>query len=253
MKILHTPGNKKFIAYNKLITAQKKTPCVIFHHGLMSNMNSDKALYIEKHCVDKGYNFIRFDNFGHGDASGEFSDETISTWLEGLNLVINKLTETPILLVGSSMGGWITMLSALSNPQIIGVIAISAAPDFTEELIWDKATKQQQKDLETKDICEFKGPDPECDYSYPISYQLIQDGRKHLLLNKDAINITCKMHLIHGMQDVDVPFSMSQRLADKIVHNNVVTKFIKDGNHSLSRPQDLQIICNSIEEIMDTY
>ncbi len=250
MNILHSPNNKKFVVYNKLITTKKKAPYVIFHHGLMSDMNGDKALYIEKYCADKEYNFIRFDNFGHGDASGSFTEETISSWLEGLNLVIKELSDGPIILVGSSIGGWISMLAAINNLQIIGLITISAAPDFTEELIWDKTTKQQRESLEKHGTCEFKGSDPKCDYSYPISTQLIQDGRKHLLLTKDSINIPCSVHLIHGMKDVDVPFTISQRAAEKIAHNNVVTKFIKDGNHGLSRPQDMKIVCNSIDEII---
>ena len=250
MNILYSPNNKKFVAYNKTTTAKKKAPYVIFHHGLMSDMNGDKALYIEKYCADKGYNFIRFDNFGHGDASGSFQDETISSWLEGLNLVIKELSDAPIILVGSSMGGWVSMLAAINNPQIIGLVTISAAPDFTEELIWDKTNKQQRELLEKHGVCEFKGSDPECDYSYIISNKLVQDGKKHLLLTKDSINIPCPVHLIHGMKDVDVPFTMSQRAAEKIAHNNIVAKFIKDGNHSLSRLQDLRVICNSIDEII---
>jgi len=251
MNILHTKNKKKFVAYYKLDAAKKKVPYVIFHHGLMSDMGGAKALYIEKYCKQQGYNFIRFDNFGHGLASGRFVDETVSSWFEGLNLVINKLAGEPILLVGSSMGSWITLLSAIKYPEkIIGMVGISSAPDFTEELIWNKITVQKQNELKSEGIAEVSGTDSNCSHVYPISYNLILDGRKHLLLTKKHIRISCPVHLIHGMKDIDVPYSISQRLAEKIVGNKVVIKLFKDASHSLSSDEDLQIICNSIEEVL---
>lgn len=251
MNILYTKNKEKFIAYYKLNATKKKAPFVIFHHGLMSDMNGTKALYIENYCKEHDYNFIRFDNFGHGEASGEFSDQNITSWLEGLNLVIDKLTEGSILLIGSSMGAWITMLKAIESPKrIIAMIGISAAPDFTEDLMWDKMTNLQQKQLMQDGLIEITGTAQACDHSYPISRQLILDGRNHLLLNKQQIKILCPVHLIHGMRDIDVSYDISERAASKIEANKVVLKLIKDGNHSLSRQEDLLTICNSIKEAL---
>ncbi len=251
MNILYTKNKEKFVAYYKLNANKKKAPYVVFHHGLMSDMNGAKAVYIEKYCKWRDYNFIRFDNFGHGLASGQFVDETISSWLEGLSLVISKLSDGPVLLVGSSMGSWITTLGAIKYPEkIIGMVGISSAPDFTEELIWNKITPRKQAVLKAEGVAEVSGADPNCSHAYPISYKLILDGRKHLLLTEKHIEISCLVHLIHGMKDADVPYSISQRLAEKIVGNEVVIKLLKGANHSLSRDEDLQIICNSIEEVL---
>lgn len=252
MDILYTDNKEKFLAYNKYKTAKKKAPFIIFHHGLMSDMYGSKALWLENHCRRNDYNFIRFDNFGHGQSSGNFSDQTITNWLEGLNLVIDKLAKQPVLLVGSSMGAWITLLTSIKRPyDIIGMIGISSAPDFSEELIWNKLTDSQKHKMTTHGICDVAGSDPNCKHIYPISFNLIKDGRKYLLLDKDEIDIKCPVHLLHGQQDIDVPSSISERIFLKIAHNNASLKLIKDGNHSLSREKDLNMICNSIDEIIN--
>lgn len=254
MNILYTKNREKSIAYNKLVATGKNATCVIFHHGLMSNMNGKKSIYIENYCKMKGYNFIRFDNFGHGKSSGKLTEQNISTWLEGLDLVIDNLTEdAQILLIGSSMGGWVTMLNAIrrnSSAKIKAVIGLSPALDFTKELVWDKLGKEKQNELKKEKVCALKSTNPECAELYPISYDLITDGKKHLLLNSESINITCPVHLIHGMKDIDVPYNMSERTIEKITSDKAVLKLIKDADHRLSREEDFHIICNSIEELI---
>ncbi len=249
MNFLHF-NNEKIIAYHNHFVAKKEAPYLIFHHGLMSNMNGDKALFVENYCKERGYNFIRYDNYGHGASSGKFVDQTISSWLEGLLLVIDQLTTGPVILVGSSLGAWISVLAGTIAPKrIVGIITISAAFDFTEELIWNGIDLEQKTQLQKNGTCEIGGANPGCSQKYPISLNLIEDARQHLLLNRNNIDITCPVHLIHGMQDIDVPYTISTRGAEKIKSNNVVIKLIKDGTHSLSRPSDLQLLCNSIEEI----
>lgn len=251
MDILYTDNKEKFLAYNKYKTAKKEAPFIIFHHGLMSDMYGSKAMWLEDHCRRNDYNFIRFDNFGHGQSSGSFSDQTISSWQEGLDLVIDKLAKQPVLLVGSSMGAWITLLASIKRPNdIIGMVGISSAPDFSEELIWNKLTDSQRQKMETHGICDVGGSDPNCKHIYPISFNLIKDGRKYLLLDKEKIDIKCPVHLLHGQKDIDVPYSISERIFTKIAHDNVSLKLIKDGNHSLSREKDLNMICNSIDEMI---
>ena len=249
MNILHS-NNEKTIAYHNHFVAKREAPCLIFHHGLMSSMNGDKALFVESYCKKKDYNFIRYDNYGHGASSGKFIDQTISSWLEGLLLVIEQLTTGQVILIGSSLGAWISILAGIVLPQrVAGIITISAAFDFTEELIWNGIGLEQKAKLKKDGTCEIGGANPDCSRKYPISLNLIEDARQHLLLNRNNIDITCPMHLIHGMQDIDVPYTISTRGAEKIKSNNVVIKLIKDGSHSLSRPSDLQLLCNSIEEI----
>lgn len=255
MNTLYINDNNTFLCYNKYNNiTQHQAPCVIFHHGLMSDMNGKKAIWIENHCKLQNYNFIRFDNFGHGKSSGRFTHQTISDFQQGLEYIIDHLSEQKrILLVGSSMGAWITMLTAIKRPDnIIGMVGVSSALDFSEELIWNKLTNIEKHHIKTTGMLKFAGIDPNCNDVYPISFDFIQNGRKHLLLNNnDVINIKCPVHLLHGQQDYDVPSSISERIYAKIIHTDVSLKLIKDGNHTLSRKQDLQMICNSIDEIIN--
>lgn len=249
MNILYTNNKDRFLSYNIYNTTKKEKPYIIFHHGLMSDMNGSKALWVEEYCKKHDYNFIRFDNFGHGKSSGEFKNQTITDWLEGLNLIINKVQNEKIILVGSSMGAWIAMLAAMKR-DIKAIVCISSAPDFTEELMWNKLTQQQKQLMEENNSYDFGDPDAECGHIYPININLIKDGRKHLLLGGEEIDIKCPVHLIHGSCDTDVPASISERVFKKINHGNVVLKLIKDGHHNLSREKDLAIIGNSITEIL---
>lgn len=252
MLTISTINQEKFITYNKHYSNKNKVPYVIFLHGLMSNMDGSKAVYFEEYCIKNSYNFIKFDNFGHGKSSGEFVKENISSWLEGLNLIIEQLTDGSIILVGSSAGAWISLLGSLQHKsKILGIICISAAPDFTEELIWKNLSNQERTQLHQNGIINVRGSSNDCNYSYPITYDLILNGRKHLLLNQIKINITCPVHLIHGMQDIDVSYSFSLQLAEKIISKQITIKLIKNGDHRLTRPQDLIVISNSLEEIIN--
>lgn len=251
MNILYLNNKEKFIAYNKLTAKKKKAPFIIFNHGLMSDMNGEKAVYLENFCKTKDYNFIRFDNFGCGQSSGIFVDQTISSWQEGLQAIIN-IIDGPIILIGSSLGAWIAFLVAMQNQdKISGIVTIAAAFDCTEELIYDKLSIMQKQQLNQSGVCLVTGTGKDCSHHYPISLNLIKDGKKHLLLNQDIININCPVHLIHGCLDIDVPCHISKNAFKKIQTCKSVLKLIKDGDHRLSREQDLKAICNSIEEIMD--
>jgi pimeloyl-ACP methyl ester carboxylesterase len=162
--------------------------------------------------------------------------------------MVLKLThESPVILIGSSMGCWLAMLAALKNPKkIVGLIALAPAPDFTEESIWQKLPQTLQEQMQRDGAIEISGY---CQEKYLISYQLITEAKNHLLLNKPAIELSCPVHLIHGMLDRDIPYTLSTRLAQKITSQNVVIKLIKDGDHRLSRPSDLRIISNSLAEV----
>ncbi len=247
-KIYHT-SNNSFIAYNNNKSNKKNMPSVIFLHGLMSNMNGEKALFLENYCKKFNYNFIRFDNFGHGESSGKFLDQTIGLWLTGLELILEQLAQHPTILIGSSIGAWIAILATLKFPnKVKGLICIAPAIDFTEEIIWNNLTDAQKEQMKQQKWLEISGQN--CNSKYPITYQLICEARNYLLLNKATINLKIVVHLIHGMLDSDVPYSISTRLAQKINNDMVVTKLIKNGDHRLSRETDLDIIANSLQEII---
>lgn len=248
MHKLYNRTQDKFIVYNNYTINSTNVPPVIFLHGLMSGMHSSKALYLIDYCEKNNYNFIVFDNFGHGLASGQFKDETISSWLEGVSLVLDELIDKEAIIVGSSMGGWLALLAALKYPEKIkGLICLAPAPDFTED-IWQNISNDDRHKMKEKGVLEISGKS--CNYTYPISHKLIEDAKKHLLLTKKKIEINIPVHLIHGMLDDDVPYNISLKLLEKITSKQVVMKLIKDGWHNLSRIEDLQIISNSLEEII---
>ncbi|MCC8483437.1 MAG: alpha/beta hydrolase [Rickettsia endosymbiont of Labidopullus appendiculatus] len=248
MEKIYNTENKKFITYNHYKSSKKNMPSVMFLHGLMSHMNGTKAIFLENYCKKQDYNFITFDNFGHGRSSGDFLDETIGSWLMGVELVLNKLIIQPTIIIGSSMGAWLAMLATIKFPsKICGLIALAPAIDFTEN-IWENLTESQKKQMQQQKWLDVDGRN--CNNTYPISYQLILEAKNHLLLNSNSINLKKPVHLIHGMLDVDVPYNISSKLVEKITSDIVVIKLIKDGHHNLSRESDLAIIANSLEEII---
>jgi len=253
MKRLYTADQEKFISYYSDNSEKNKAPYVIFIHGFMSDMNGAKATHLENHCKTRGYNFIKFDNFGCGHSSGQFLDQTITTWNEGVDLVIENLVlkQHKFILIGSSAGAWHAMIAAKKHKnQLLGVIGIAPAFDFTELLIWDMLSDSEKNELTNKGTIQMKGEDPSCNEPYPINYQLILDGRKHLTLNGEIIDITCPVTLVHGLQDSHVPYELALKIVDKLKSESVLVKFIKDGTHSLSRPSDLGVISDSLDEMI---
>ncbi|WP_041405245.1 alpha/beta hydrolase [Rickettsia canadensis] len=248
MHKLYNRTQDKFIVYNNYSIINTNIPSVIFLHGLMSSMQATKALYLIDYCKKNNYNFIVFDNFGHGNASGRFEDQTISDWLEGISLILDKLVDTEAILVGSSMGGWLALLAALRFPnKIKGLVCLAPALDFTED-IWQNISRDAQNKMQKEGMLEVSSKN--CEHKYPISYKLIEDAKKYLLLTKNKIDINIPIHLIHGMLDDDVPYNISTQLLEKIVSKQIVLKLIKDGHHNLSREEDLKVITNSLEEII---
>lgn len=247
MEKLYTQDKKNFLVYHKEETLKNKAPYVIFLHGLMSNMNGAKALATQEHCIIKGYNFIRFDNFGHGSSSGEFTDFTISDWIEGVNMIISQLTTGPVVLVGSSMGAWLAILATIKySSKIIGIVTLAAALDFTEKLIWDNLTDDKKQEMKEKGILQV-GSD-NCEDGFPITYNLILDAKKYLLLDS-PIDISCPICLIHGMKDSDASYKISLKTSEMVKSQHVIVKLIKDGEHLLSRKEDLLVLYNSLDEI----
>ncbi len=215
--------------------------------GFRSDMNGTKASALAVHCRAKGQPFLRFDYFGHGASSGDFRQGTIGRWLADALAVLDRLTEGPQILIGSSMGGWIALLAALARPErVAALIGIAAAPDFTEDLIWNRLGPEQRKQLAAEG--ELLHPSAYEEGPIPFTRELIEEGKNHLLL-RGPIGIGCPVHLLHGMEDPDVPYETSLRLSRCLPAGEVVVELIEDGDHRLSREQDLARLMTSLNDL----
>ncbi|GAK34904.1 alpha/beta hydrolase [Iodidimonas nitroreducens] len=246
--IAHSPHGVQ-IAYHKIAgnenTAAPKQPAqnggtapgLIFLGGFRSDMTGTKALALEAHSIAQAQTFIRFDYRGHGQSSGQFHMSTLSDWLADSLFVIDELSTGPQILIGSSMGGWLALLAALARPQrICGLILLAPAPDFTEKLMWDHFSEETRRQImEQGHYAQPSAYDPEPTL---ITRNLIEDGRKHLLLDK-PIDLAIPIRLIHGDRDPDVPWQHSITLMDRLTSDDVVLHLIKNGDHRLSSPADI--------------
>jgi len=234
------------IAYR---ATEGKTPGVMFLGGFMSDMTGSKALALEEHCRKTGRAFVRFDYQGHGDSSGEFRDGTIGSWMRDALAILDNATKGPQILIGSSMGGWIMLLLALARPaRVAGLIGIAAAPDFTERLLWEKLPEEAMTALQQTGVWEQ--PSEYGDDPYIITLNLIEEGREHLVLD-GPIMIDVPVRLLHGMQDPDVPWYYAQAIQDRIKTPDVTAILIKDGDHRLSREQDLKRLCGELDTLCE--
>lgn len=239
-----------FLAYRRRFASGDgaKYPGVVFLGGFKSDMTGTKAATLDELCHARGLRFLRFDYSGHGASGGDFLDGTISRWFTDSLAVFDRLTEGKQILVGSSMGGWLMLLVALARPErVAGLIGLAPTPDFTEELIW-----RELPDSERARLLQTGKLEQPSDYSadpYVITRALIEDGRKHLLLDR-SIEIVAPVRLLHGLADPDVPHTISLRLQQRLTSADVVVSLIKDGDHRLSRPQDLTRLCAAVEELV---
>ena len=235
------------IAYR---TTPGAAPGVVFLGGFKSDMTGTKALALEAHCREAGRAFVRFDYRGHGESGGQFEDGTIGAWIGDALALLDEVTDGPQVLIGSSMGGWIALACALARPaRVAGVIGIAAAPDFTEELMWARFSPEARDALETTGL--WRAPSEYDTDGYPITMQLIEEARKHLLLTRAAIAIHVPVRLIHGMKDSAVPWSTAPRIAALLLSEDVSVKLVKDGDHRLSREQDLAILFDTLDELCE--
>jgi pimeloyl-ACP methyl ester carboxylesterase len=213
---------------------------VIFLGGYASDMTGTKASYLAERCAATGISFLRFDYRGHGQSGGDFRKSTIGDWFEDTREVFSRLTKGPQIVIGSSMGGWLALMLARDEPaRVRALIGIAAAPDFTEDLIWARLTPDQRAALER----DGEIPDPTSSPDTPalITLGLIEEARKHLLL-RAPIKLACPAHLLQGLNDAEVPWQHALRIAENIMHDNVRVTLVKNGDHRLSRKQDLELL-----------
>ena len=224
-----------------------RDPTIVFLPGFASDMSGEKATELTRHAAAVGQAMLRFDYSGHGASGGNFVDGTIGSWAADALLAIDRLVSGPLLLVGSSMGGWIALLAALARRErIAGLVGIAAAPDFTEALMWQAMTFRERARLMQDGVLMVPSRygDP-----YPVTRALIEDGRQHLLLGAPIV-LDCPVRLLQGQQDPDVPWEMALRLAERLTATDVRVMLIKDGDHRLSRPQDLALLRRTLDGLL---
>ena len=222
-----------------------KSPGVVFLGGFRSDMTGTKASALEAHCRRASRGFVRFDYSGHGASDGAFRDGTIGDWREDALAVIDGVRAGPLILVGSSMGGWLMLLAALARPRrVAGLVGIAAAPDFTEGLLWDGFDDETRAVLARDGVVEC--PSGHGEPPYPVTMRLIEEARRHLLL-RGPIPVACPVHLLHGMADEEVPWRTAPRIAEAVASAEVTVELIKDGDHRLSRERDIARLCAVIE------
>ena len=218
-------------------------PTVVFLPGFASDMAGSKATALAEMCAARGRAMLRLDYSGHGISGGAFTDGTIGQWVADALAVIDRGPEGPLLLVGSSMGGWIGLHVALARPQrVMALVGIAAAPDFTETLMWDSLSPPERARLLADGFLDVPSQ-----YGAPlrITRALIEDGRRHLLLD-GPIALKIPVRLLQGQRDDDVPWEIAPRLAERIEGDDVQVTLIKDGDHRLSRPEDLSLLARTV-------
>ena len=246
--ILNRPDGEQ-IAYHAYTGSGDSGVTVVFLGGFMSDMGGTKAVALQEWAQARGQAFVRFDYYGHGESSGAFAKGTISRWADDAIAVIDEVTEGPLVLVGSSMGGWVSLLAARARPgRIAGFVGIAPAPDFTEKLMWAGFPEKIRTRIMTEG--RYEKPSDYDDGPYIISKALIEDGRDNQLLDA-PIALSCPVRILQGMQDPDVPWQHAFKLIDAIESDDLEFTLIKAGDHRLSEPADLARLTRTIEALIE--
>ena len=246
-KFLKISPSKK-IRY--LINKYKKKPYVVFLHGFMSDLEGEKPKKILKFCNSKKIGFLAIEYSGHGKSSGKFTKGNISKWTNEVRIAVKRVVKkNKFILVGSSMGSWISLNQfKFFNNQILGFLGIGSAPEFLENLMWKKFNNKMKNEIKKNGIYNVKNGN----YEYPITYQLIKDGRKNKILNKKIKN-KIYVTMIHGKKDEVVPISYSKKVLKVFKNANKKLVIIKNGDHSLSSKRNLDKITKELNNIISNY
>lgn len=222
-------------------------PGILFLGGFHSDMTGTKAQALADWCLAERRAFCRFDYTGHGASGGAFRDGTIGRWAEDATAVLERLTSGPQILVGSSMGGWIAALLARAQPaRIHAMVGIAPAPDFTEELMWPQFSPEIRATIAREGVWVAPSQYGE---GYPITRALIEDGRKHAVL-AGPLPFRFPVRILQGMRDTDVPWKHAMRFMEAIEGDDVRLTLVKDGDHRLSRPQDLALLVSTVSRLL---
>lgn len=231
-------------------------PGLFWLGGFKSDMKGTKAEALDAWAAQQGRACTRFDYSGHGESGGSFADGTISRWLEESVVVFGQFCRGPQIVIGSSMGGWMALLlarelarlAASGKPpagSIAGMVLIAPAPDFTEALMWTRFTPEIKKQIE--EAGSWSRPSEYSEEPYLITRGLIEDGRRHLLLG-GLIETGCPVRILQGVKDEDVPWQHAAQLVARTARDDVVLTLVKDGDHRLSRPEDIERMIAAVAE-----
>jgi pimeloyl-ACP methyl ester carboxylesterase len=230
-----------------------RAPGLFWLGGFNSDMKGTKAVALDAWAAEHGRACVRFDYSGHGESEGKFVDGTIGRWLEESLAVFQQFCRGPQVVIGSSMGGWMALLLAREvaksprDASLAGLVLIAPASDFTEELMWKGFSPKIRDEIEGKGV--WLRPSQYGDGTpYPITRNLIEEGRNHLLLG-GSIDVGCPVRILQGAQDPDVPWQHAFKLVQRLPAEDVVLTMIQDGDHRLSRPQDISRIIAAVAEI----
>ena len=220
-------------------------PATVFIHGLMSHMQGEKASALAAHASARGREFLRFDQFGHGQSDGAFEDGTVSGWRDDCLLALDRVRAPQAILVGSSIGGWLALLAALSRPaKVGGLVLIAPAADMTRRISLG-LTEEARAALRDRGVwhrpSRYGAP-------IPITQRMLEDGDRSCLL-RGPIEVDCPVRILHGQQDPDVPWRESLLLADRLRSSDIRTILLKDGDHRLSRPDQLALINATVDSL----
>ncbi len=245
--ITRSDGIKLAYSHRKAAPEEAHSPTLVFLPGYMSDMEGGKATALDAWAESNGYAMLRFDYGGCGQSGGRFREQGLSDWRDDVLLMIDTLVEGPVLLAGSSMGGWLMLLVALARPEkIAGIVGIAAAPDFTS---WgfDDAHKAI---IKTEGALEE--PSEYSDEPYVTTRIFWESGEANLLLDTQ-IALDCPVRLLHGQNDADVPWEISLKTAKALRSSDVQTVLVKDGDHRLSRDQDIALLVRTVSELYHGY
>ena len=237
----------KTIKIRYLKNIKKNTTYIVFLHGFMSNLEGKKPKIFFNFAKKRGLGFLALEYSGHGKSSGKFTSGNISKWSKETSILIKKIIKkNKIILVGSSMGAWISLIQfKYLKTQIKGFLGIGSAPEFLERLMWNKFSESKKKEIKKNGIIHLKHGD----YEYPITYQLIKDGRKNRVLHKKIyqnINVT----MVHGKKDESVPISYSKKILKIFENSKKKLVIVKNGDHSLSSPKWLKLLKTELKLII---
>ncbi|MEM7651267.1 MAG: alpha/beta hydrolase [Pseudomonadota bacterium] len=241
---------KPDLAYVHVPATQEgaQLPLVMFCGGYRSNMEGTKAIYLQERCEARGQGYLRFDYAGHGRSEGAFEDGTIGSWADDAKAILDHVAKGPVVVVGSSMGGWMALLLAKARAGIVqGVVGVAAAPDFSEDLFEALGPEKQQELMEKGAVAI------ENDYSdepYHYSRDFYEEAKSHLLLTETQA-IDFPIRLIQGMKDADVPWETAVKIQKNYKGADVDVIFVDDGDHRLSRPEDLELIDREVVSLSD--
>jgi len=229
------------------------SPGLFWLGGYKSDMKGTKAVALADWAARAGRACVRFDYSGHGESEGAFTDGTIGRWLAESLAVFDAFARGPQILIGSSMGGWLALLMARAlkgrgrndAASVAGMVLIAPAVDFTEELMWKRFTPEIKRELEQTGV--WARPSQYSPEPYLVTRRLIEDGRNHLLLG-GLIETGCPVRILQGVQDPDVPWQHAVALTSRLASDDVVLTLVKDGDHRLSRPEDIERMLHAVAE-----